>query len=143
MQVYHGNEFLVALPEGLRDKTVHLFALTDEGPSEVSIVVARERPKAGETVELFVERLTSGLLSQLAAFRMLKRESCTIDNQPAVRLEYNWNSPQGKMAQRQVILYVKSTNQMLMLTGTCRGDKVTGKLQSMFDQFVSNFRLRN
>lgn len=141
MSIYHGNEFIVALPEGLKDKTVHIFSLTDEGPSELSVVVARERPKAGETVELFAERLASALLGRLPMFRLLERKQVRVDNQPAISTDYTWNSPEGKMFQRQVIVYAKAQNQMLLVTATCRGDKIAAKWEAMFGDFVNNFRL--
>lgn len=142
MTIYHANDFIVALPDGLRDKTTHIFSLTDEGPSEVSIVIAKERPKSGETVELFIERLFTLLLSRLPAFRVLKREMLRVDNQPAVSIEYTWASPEGPMFQRQVIVYAKVPHQMLLITATCRGDKIASRWATMFNQFLANFRLR-
>ncbi|MDI3287315.1 DcrB-related protein [Polyangium sp. 15x6] len=142
MSIYHANDFIVALPDGLRDKTTHIFSLTEEGPSDISIVVARERPKSGETVELFVERLFTLLLSRLPAFRVLKRELLRVDNQPAVSIEYTWTSNEGPMFQRQVVLYAKGPHQMLLLTATCRGDKMASRWSAMFNDFLTNFRLR-
>jgi hypothetical protein len=141
MGIFHANDFIVSLPSGLKDKTVHMFSLTDDGPSDLSVVVARERPQSGETLDRFAERILSALLGRLPLLQVLKRETIRLDNQPAVATDYTWQSPQGKMFQRQVVVYAKAPNLMLVITGTCR-DRLSGKLEAMFTEFLAGFRLR-
>ena len=142
MSVYHANEFIVGLPDGLKDKTVHIFSLTDEGPSELSVVVARERPKSGETLERFGERLLSALIGRLPLFHVNKKEVTSLSGQPAISTDYSWQSPEGKMFQRQIILHARAQNQMLLITATCRGDRMAARWEAMFGEFLTNFRLR-
>ncbi len=142
MNLYHGNEFIAALPDGLKDKTVHIFSLTDDGPSDLSVVIARDKPKAGETAERFAERILSGLLGRLPLLQVQKRETITVSSVPAVATDYTWQSPEGKMFQRQVILYAKAHHQMLIITATCRGDSMASKWEGMFKELLENFRLR-
>lgn len=142
MTIYHGSDFLVALPSGLKDRTVHVFSLTDEGPSEVSLVVGQERPKVGETVELFAERLAADFFARLPMFRLLARKQIQVDLQPGVTLDFTWNSSEGGMYQRLILVYAKASNRMLVITATCRGDKLAAKHETMVAEFVANFRLR-
>jgi hypothetical protein len=140
--IFHANEYVLNLPDGLRDKSVQIFSLTDEGPSEFSVVVTRERPGPGETVERFVERGVASLLSRLPLFRVLEREVVRIDDQPAIVTEYAWQSPEGKACQRQAVVYTKGPNLMIVVTATYRGDSMPAKWKAMFGELLAGFRLR-
>ncbi len=42
-QPYHANSATFALPDRLRDKSVHMFTLNDEGPSDFTMVICMQR----------------------------------------------------------------------------------------------------
>lgn len=141
MAVFHANEFLVNLPDALKDKTINMFTLTDEGPSELSVVVSRDRYKSDD-LEAYIERQVAGLLPRMPLFKVVKREKMTVDKHPAVLLDCTWQSPQGKLFQRQVSLYYKPTSHMLLITASCK-DPWKPKYESLFNEFLSNFRVRS
>ncbi|MEZ4310311.1 MAG: DcrB-related protein [Polyangiaceae bacterium] len=140
MAVFHANEFLTNLPDGLKDKTVHIFALTEEGPSDLSIVVTRDAKKGGEDLESYVERQLNALAPRLPAFRLLKKDKTTVDKQPAITFDTTWQTADGKMFQRQVTLH--TAKNVLIIAGTCRGDHFKSKWESMFNEFLAGFHLR-
>ena len=140
MAVFHANEYLVSLPDGLKDKTVNIFSLTDEGPSELSIVVTRDVRKGGEDLEAYVERQLNALMPRLPAFRLLKHEKTTLDKQPAILFDSSWQSPEGRMFQRQITLYAAKC--VLVIVATTKGDQLKSKWESMFNEFLAGFRLR-
>lgn len=141
MNIFHANEFVTVLPEGLKDKTVNIFSLTDEGPSELSVVVARDKPQKGEDLETYSVRQLGLLAQRLSTFRIVKREPTKLDNEPAVLVDYTWQSPEGKMFQRQVIVFVKATGGALLITATSR-DQLAPKWEAAFASMLQNFRLR-
>jgi len=142
MSIFHANEYILNLPDGLKDKSLQVFSLTEDGPSEFSVVVTRQRPEGGDTVELFAERVLTALLGRLPNFRVIERELLRLDGEPAVALEYTWLSPEGKMCQKQVITHAKALNLMLVVTATCRGDSLSGKWKAMFGELLAGFRMR-
>lgn len=141
MGIVHATEFLLNLPDGLKDRSIQLFSLTDEGPSEFNIVVARERPRAGEALERFAERAHSALVARLPGFLMERRELIRIDKEPAILVDYTWQSPEGKMFQRQAIVHARGPNLMLLITATCR-EKLSARWEAMWGDFIAGFRLR-
>jgi hypothetical protein len=141
MNIYHANEFVTVLPEGLKDKTVNIFSLTDEGPSELSVVIARDKPQKGEDLDAYAQRQLAMLQQRLSMFRVLRREPATLGGEPAVSVDYTWQSPEGKMFQRQVMVFVKATGGALLLTATSR-DQLAPKWEAAFANMLTNFRLR-
>jgi hypothetical protein len=142
MNVFHANEFLTVLPQGLKDKTINVFSLTDEGPSELGVVIARDILRKGEDLDAYAARQLQAIGQQLPVYRLLKREDITLDGQPAMSMDCTWQGPEGKMFQRQVLLLVKSSGVVLAISATTRGDRFEAKWESMFSEFLTNFRLR-
>ena len=141
MSLLQASEFALNLPDGLKDRTVNILSIAEEGPSDFNIVVTRERPQAGEALDRFAERMQAALLSRLPLFQVLRREVIRVDNQPATLLDYTWQSPEGRMFQRQVILHARGPNLMLVFTGTCR-DKLASRWEAMFNELLAGLRLR-
>lgn len=142
MNVFHANEFLAVLPQGLKDKTVNVFSLTDDGPSELGIVIARDKLGKGEELDAYVARQLQAVAQRLPVYRLLKREDIKVDGQPAMSMDCTWQGPEGKMFQRQVILVAKPAGVVLAISATTRGDRFEAKWEAMFNEFLTNFRLR-
>lgn len=142
MNVFHANEFIAVLPEAFKDKTVNIFSLTDEGPSDLGVVVARDNLGKGEDLDAYVARQMQAVAQRLPVYRLLKREDIKIDGQPAMQMDCTWQGPEGKMFQRQVILRAKPAGVMLVISATTRGDRFEARWEAMFNEFLANFRLR-
>jgi hypothetical protein len=140
--MYQANEFTTTLPEGLKDKTVHIFSLTEDGPSPLAVIVTRERPQEGETLEAYVARQTQLLQKRLPLFRVLARRDATIDGQPAAQLDYAWQSAtDGTMFHRQVMLFAPAAGVILIVTATAK-TRLEPQWEAMFNEFVAGLRLR-
>ncbi|MEP7124241.1 MAG: DcrB-related protein [Byssovorax sp.] len=142
MSTYHANEFTLDLPEGMHDKSVQIFALANQGPSDLSIVVAREKPNQGEAMPAFANRTLTALSEQLPVLTVLSKEAVQLDGQPAIRTDYTWSSSQGKMFQRQVVTHAVAHDQMLIVTATCR-DAMSPEAEAVFAAFLAKFRFRD
>lgn len=141
MPTYHANEFTLDLPRDLHDKTVHIFAMAEKGPSDLSLVVARERPAEGEALEAFVERVLATLSVQLPGLVVLERRTVEVDGERALQTDYTWQSTQGKMFQRQVVAPARPHDLMLLITGTCR-DQMSPDAEQVMAAFVAGLRFR-
>lgn len=141
MNLYHANDFVVSLPDGLKDKSINVFSLTDEGPSEVGIVVVRDRLRPGESLDEMLERQMGTIVKRMPLFQLLRREEVTLDKHPARLTDCTFHPPEGKMFQRQIAVVSKATQAVLLISVSCK-DKLTPKAEAMFNEFLANFRLR-
>lgn len=141
MSVYHAHEFLAVLPGGWKDKTINLFTLTDDGPSELSVVVSRERGRLGEPLERFAEQQIFALMSRLPLFKIHKRADTTLDGAPAVLVDYTWQSPDGKMHMQQVMAVAQTQNVVLVITASSKNE-LSSRSLAAFQDFLQSFRFR-
>lgn len=142
---FQANEFSTVLPEGLKDKTVNIFSLTDEGPSDLGVVVARDRPVYGETLEAYTERQLTLLQQRLPLFRVLSKGQIEVgadpNKKPALQVDYAWQSGEGQMYQRQVIVHAEAADTMLLFTATCK-TRFEPQWEAMFSEMIANLRLK-
>lgn len=142
---FQANEFSTVLPEGLKDKTVNIFSLTDEGPSELGVVIARDRPLHGETLDTYAERQFKLLQQRLPLFRVLGKTMIEVDvepnKRPAVQVDYAWQSGEGPMHQRQVIVFAEAAGVVLLFTATSK-TRIEPKWEAVFNEMIVNLRLR-
>ena len=65
--MYHANHATFELPAQLKDKTMHMFTLRDDGPSEFNVVVSHADVKPEERLDQFGERLTKDEIETFVA----------------------------------------------------------------------------
>jgi len=97
-----------ALPLELKDKTAHVFALSDDGPSEFNVVVSHAAASASDTLNGMAERLINDLERALPKFRLERRREARIGGSPSVELFFGWNNNGIAMQQRQAMVLVES-----------------------------------
>lgn len=143
---YQTNEAIFTLPEGLRDKTVHMFVLNDEGPNDFSIVVSRSDVPATESLDDYVERLKGELSATLPKCQIMDLADCRYDGYPATELRYRWSNNGMPMYQRQAVALIKSGVEnhqaALMITATCR-KPFSEKWDEAFAGILNSVRIRD
>ena len=103
MPKYTTNEFSFELPEKLRDRSLNIFSLTDEGPSDISIVISRSPVAPGATLDEQMAALISELGKQLASFRLLDRTERELPGHiRAGEIRYSHQQNGVALVQRQV-----------------------------------------
>ncbi len=138
---FNAHEFFVeAMPASFKDKSINIFSLTDEGPSDVSVVVARDRLREGETLEKYTQRQKGLMAQRMARFKLLGEGATQLDGQPAWWIDFEWVGPEGPMLQRQ-FLTLSPMGVALLVTGTFRGTPRPEALE-LFNQFLVGFHLR-
>jgi len=141
MSIFHANEFVLNLPEQLKDRSVNVFSLTDEGPSEFSVVIARDKLKSGETLAGYVERQLQLLGQRAPLFRLHHEKQLVVDKQPAIEADYSWMTQEGKMHQRQVAFLTAPSGTVLLFTATCK-EQIGPKWEAAFNEILASLRLR-
>lgn len=142
---YHTNAASFALPARLKDKSMHMFTLEDDGPSEFSMVMSHADADAGEEVDDFANRLLKELDKALPKFQLRGMSKRALDGSPAVELAYSWRNDGIFMHQRQVIALMQGTSegkvQALMVAATCPKG-FTDEWNAAFDQVLDSMKLR-
>ena len=75
---YHTNHATFELPAQLKDKTMHMFTLADEGPSEFSVVMSHADAQGDDSLVNFADRLVAELGNSLPDFRRKRRLSAVL-----------------------------------------------------------------
>jgi hypothetical protein len=138
MAVFYTNEFASVIPEEFRDRTVNVFTLTDEGPTDLSVVVTRDKLREGEDLATYLDRQLAILQQRMPQFRLRRREPAVVAAAGGERLEMQWQTPQGTVYTRQVAV-VSPQGPVLTMSATFRSPPAE-PYASMFEQFVASVR---
>ena len=144
-QPYHANSATFNLPDRLKDKSVHMFTLSDDGPSDFSMVISHADTQPGEQLEDFGGRLVAELTRALPRFQLRAMTKRLLGESPAVELAYSWRKDSNFMHQRQVISLtggpLEGSVQAIMIAATCL-QPFTDEWNTMFDEVLDSFQLR-
>lgn len=145
MHQYHANSATFELPERLKDKTMHMFTLSDDGPSEFSMVISHADTQPGEQLQDFGTRLMSELGRALPRFQLRSMTERLLDGTPAIELAYSWRNDGHFMHQRQVIGLVEGASeahvQAILIAATCL-QPFSEEWNATFDQMLASVKLR-
>lgn len=142
---YRTNAVTFDLPPQLKDKSMHMFTLQDEGPSDFSMVMSHADTEPGEQVDDFANRLLQELGRALPKFQLKGMSQRTLDGSAAVELAYSWRNDGIFMHQRQVITLmggpVPGTTQALLVAATCPKG-FSDEWNAAFDAVLDSVKLR-
>ncbi len=146
---YELDEASLALPCELKDKTNHLFTISDQGPSPFNLVVSRHEVPTEESLFEVADRISAELKKALPKFQLKRREECALDGQPAIELFYAWVQKGTVLQQRQTITLVKAWHQAdedprpqaLMISATC-ANGFTPQWNAMYEQVLASVQIR-
>jgi hypothetical protein len=139
MSAFYANEFAADLPEGLLDRSVNVFSLRVDGPSDLSIVVTRDDLQPNEDLASYIDRQLATLQERLPQLRLRRREPAVISAQVGERIEITWQSPQGALTQRQIAV-VTPRGLVMTFSATFRGTP-SDVHASAFENFLVSVRL--
>lgn len=144
MATYHTNELMFELPANLKDKTHHIFSLTDEGPSPFSLVISRHPIGEEETLESYGQRLASELGQSLPRFELIGSRLIFVAGRSSWGLEYRWLNQGQWLHQRQAILFhqVKAGERLaVQVTATVAGE-FSERWKQAFTAILGSIQLR-
>ena len=102
MQKYTLNEGTLELPDEWIDQTMNIFPSSSSTPADFSVVITRDVPFAGESLNDYFERQIKQLPDALPGFKEIRRGKLKVDGRDAVDIEYEWIGQGKKMHIRQV-----------------------------------------
>ena len=143
---YRTNHVTFELPSKLKDKTVHMFTLSDSGPSDFSVVISHADAGPDESLTEFSERLLQELEKSLPKFLHAGTQERLIDGAPAIEMAYSWRSEGKFLHQRQVIILVPGaepgTQTAMMIGATCLR-AFNDEWKAAFEGILDSIKLRH
>lgn len=142
---YRTNHATFELPPELKDKTMHVFTLNPDGPSDFNVVISHAEAQPDDTLEQFGERLVKELEKALPLFHWAESERRVVDGGPALELAYSWFSEGKYLHQRQVIILMPGnepdTVQAMLIGATCLR-AFSKQWNAAFDALLDSIKLR-
>jgi len=142
---YDAHHATFSLPSQLRDRTMHMFVLKDDGPSDFSFVVSHADTQGEEDLAEFSDRLIKEMSRALPKFLLRSMQERQLDGSPAIELTYSWRNNGIFMHQRQVVVLVQGnipgSKQAMLMAGTCPNGFSEEWLEA-FDKILSSVKLR-
>ncbi|CUI07028.1 DcrB-related protein [Massilia antarctica] len=143
--LYHANDLIFELPARLKDKTMHMFTLSDDGASEFSMVVSHAETQPGEALEEFGARLIQEMMRALPKFQLRHNLDAVLDNAAALDLAYSWRRDGIFMHQRQVIALTQGdspgSTRAILIAATCLS-AFSDEWSAAFDRVLASVKLR-
>ena len=138
---YRTNELDFELPQGLKDKSMNIFTLHDDGPSEFSMVISRVPLREGQTLADYTALQVQEMQKKMPAFSLLRQSQTQVDGEPAAFLEFAWRAEAGIMHQRQVSFAPKERGLVVMITGTCQ-NRFSPEWEQAFESAINSIKLQ-
>ncbi|MBF5006798.1 DcrB-related protein [Diaphorobacter caeni] len=117
---YVFNEGSIEVPDGLIDQSVNLLG-TKSGDG-LNVVISRDLLQPQETLDAYVSRQLKSLQAQMAGFKLHARRTLNVNVErnaaEAIEIAFEYKQNGVKMHQRQAILIVPRTGQILVLAMT-------------------------
>jgi hypothetical protein len=144
--LYHSNTATFELPGKLKDKTMHMFTLNENGPSDFNVVISHAGLEPEEKLEDFGGRLVEELGRALPKFQLKGMTERAIDGAAAIELAFSWRNDGHFMHQRQVVTVVQGatpdSRHAMLIAATCL-KPFSDEWNSTFDAILASVKLRN
>lgn len=141
------NELSFIRPVGFKDKTFHVFTLTDIGPSPLSVVVGRSVVEGDADLETVAQQLLKELGKSLSHLQWVEPLFPTqIAGVDARQVEFKWRQQGQPVHQLQVIFLHQDEQQqplLMQITATSNGTKgMTPEERAAFFSIIDTLELR-
>jgi len=141
------NELSFVRPVGFKDKTFHVFTLTDIGPSPLSVVVGRSVVEGDADLETTAQQLLKELGKSLSHLQWVEPLFPThIAGVEARQVEFKWRQQGQPVHQLQMIFLHQDEQQqplLMQITATSNGIKgMTPEERAAFLSIIDTLELR-
>ena len=145
---FHTNELSFIRPKGVKDKTFHVFTLTDIGPSPLSVVIGRTPIEDNADLETMSQMLLDDLKKALSHLEWVEplcpAEVAGIE---ARRIEFKWRQ-QGLPVHQLQLIFLHQDEQghplLMQITATSNHPNgMTPEERSAFYSVVHTLELRH
>ncbi|MBC8951179.1 MULTISPECIES: DUF1795 domain-containing protein [Xenorhabdus] len=130
---YPMNEGTLTIPANWRDETMQVFVLPDD--SGVNLVINRTPVPQGSDPATYYAQTLAQFATHLPGYQEHQRLQLVLSGEPAWRLDYQWQSPEGEMHQT-VVLQIRGS-QLLAFNLTSPHPFEEGQLKALLAVITS------
>ncbi|EKG30221.1 MULTISPECIES: DcrB-related protein [Pseudomonas syringae group] len=144
---FQTNELSFIRPEGFKDKTFHVFTLTDLGPSPFSVVIGRSVVEPDADLESMAQQLLTELGKTLSHLDWLEPLFPTqVAGIDARQVEFRWRQ-QGQPVHQLQLIFLHRDEQgqtlLMQITGTSNNvSAMTPEERAAFFTLIDTLELR-
>jgi len=138
---YRTNELTIELPQGLKDKSMNIFTLHDDGPSEFSLVISRVPLHEGQTLADYTALQVQEMQKKMPAFSLVAQSQTQVAAEQAEFLEFVWRGEAGIMHQRQFSFVPPGRGLVVLITGTCK-NRFSPEWEQAFQSVIDSIKLQ-
>ena len=147
-QRFQANELSFVRPESLRDKTFHVFTLTEFTPSPFSLVIGRSLAARDASLETLAQKLLGEVEKTLSHLQWIEPVTPTeVAGLEARQAEFRWRQQGRPIHQIQVMfLHQDEHGQRLLMQVTATSNNPKGMTQierEAFTEVITSFELRS
>jgi hypothetical protein len=115
------NDFRFSVPDQWVDRSMVAWSAPPApgNPVPPNILVAYDKPRAGEDLATYVDRQLKDLSGKAQKFRLHLKQDVTLANQPAVEVVFSWDSGSATLKQRQIYALVPG-GRVISIVNTAR-----------------------
>lgn len=144
---YFTNEISFERPESLKDKTFHVFSMTDSGPSPLSVVLGRAHIKPDYIIDELLQRLTADMDKSLSHLQWIEHPApLLVAGEQGRLMEFKWRQQGKPVHQVQVVFIFRDESGLpllMQLTATSNNPKgMPLEDRGTFDAIVASIQFR-
>lgn len=145
---FQTNELSFVRPPGFKDKTFHVFTLTDIGPSPLSVVIGRTPVAPYQGLEDMAQQLLNDLKKGLSHLEWIEPLCpAQVAGTDARRVEFKWRQQGQPVHQLQLLFIHQDEHQqplLIQVTGTSNEPSgMTSQERAAFYSVVETIELRH
>jgi len=145
---YLTNELSFVRPQALRDKTFHVFTLTESAPSPFSLVLGRSLAGQDASLESLAQKLLGEMEKTLSHLQWVEPvTSIEVAGLDARRVAFSWRQQGQPVHQIQVMFLHKDEHgQRLLMQFTATSNHTAGMKEeerSAFAEIINSLELRS
>jgi len=145
---YLANELSFVRPESLKDKTFHVFTLTEFTPSPFSLVIGRSLAARDASLETLAQKLLGEVDKTLSHLQWIEPVTPTqVAGLEARQVEFRWRQ-QGQPIHQIHVMFLHQDEHgqrlLMQITATSNNPKgMTETEREAFTQVISSFEVRS
>ena len=142
MGQYRLHEGEIHIPDEWKDLSINSFVLPGQKGSsgEASLVITRDAEAPARDVQSYVDFQTVEAAKKLKGYKLVNRQSFTVNGQPAAECTYTWTTPERVTVQQRQVC-VRRGKVFLTMTMTAKATDFD-KYEQAWKAAVQSLKLR-
>ncbi len=138
--MYTIEEGQLTIPDNWKDESVNVLTSSKDGKPAFSLVITRDDIAEGMNFEDYAKIEVINISANLPEFKMLEEQAnYQIDNQPAHRIEYSWQSAEGML--HQIVAFTAQGQRALVFTASAP-DALTDSQKKQMEEMLQSFSFK-